>query len=246
MSRNFDLLAEVERERDANAKSAKAQLLNVRAAQTDFATRDFSENGGIEMLHLVNNVFLSANADSPHQVVFCGVDDNCGSSAVCANAARILAAKSAKSVCLVDANLRLPRLTGLLEVNKTIQLSPPSPVIPDKSVEVGGNLWLVNTGFLTDSNGALLPLDDLRPRIKQLNDSFEYLLIDAPATSVSGDAAIIGQLVDAAILVIEAGRTRRLNAGKAKEAFDAAGVQLLGTVLRNRSFPIPEKLYKWL
>ena len=31
-----------------------------------------------------------------------------------------------------------------------------------------------------------------------------------------------------------------------KETLDAAGVRLLGTVLNNRSFPIPERLYKRL
>jgi Mrp family chromosome partitioning ATPase len=56
----------------------------------------------------------------------------------------------------------------------------------------------------------------------------------------------LGQVADAAILVIEANSTRRLTARNAKETFDAAGVRLLGTVLHNRSFPIPEKLYRRL
>jgi Mrp family chromosome partitioning ATPase len=72
------------------------------------------------------------------------------------------------------------------------------------------------------------------------------VLIDAPGTIVCGDAAILGQVADAAVLVIEANSTRRLSARKAKEALDAAGVRLLGTVLHNRSFPIPETLYNWL
>jgi Mrp family chromosome partitioning ATPase len=77
-------------------------------------------------------------------------------------------------------------------------------------------------------------------------DEFEYMLIDAPGTSVCGDAQLLGLVADAAILVIEANSTRRLTARKAKETLDAAGVRLLGTILHNRSFPIPEGLYKRL
>ena len=79
-----------------------------------------------------------------------------------------------------------------------------------------------------------------------MRDEFEYMLIDAPGTNVCGDAQLLSQVADAAILVIEANITRRLTARKAKESFEAAGVRLLGTVLHNRSFPIPEKLYRRL
>jgi Mrp family chromosome partitioning ATPase len=72
------------------------------------------------------------------------------------------------------------------------------------------------------------------------------MLIDAPGISVCGDAQLLGQIADAAILVIEANSTRRLTARKAKESLDAAGVRLLGTVLNNRIFPIPEGIYRKL
>jgi Mrp family chromosome partitioning ATPase len=72
------------------------------------------------------------------------------------------------------------------------------------------------------------------------------MLIDAPGTSVCGDAQLLGQIADAAILVIEANSTRRLTARKAKESLESAGVRLLGTVLCNRLFPIPERLYRIL
>jgi Mrp family chromosome partitioning ATPase len=72
------------------------------------------------------------------------------------------------------------------------------------------------------------------------------VLIDAPGTSSSRDAALLGQLADAAILVVEANSTRKMAARKAKEFLERAGVQLIGTILNNRTFPIPEALYKIL
>jgi Mrp family chromosome partitioning ATPase len=60
---------------------------------------------------------------------------------------------------------------------------------------------------------------------------------------VSVDAAILGQVAGGTVLVIDADRTRRIAARKAKEFLDTADIKLLGTVLYNRSFSIPKMLY---
>lgn len=86
----------------------------------------------------------------------------------------------------------------------------------------------------------------MKERFSQLRGEFEYLLIDVAGANVRGDAAVLGQAADAAILVVEAHGTRRVAALKAKETLDAANVRLLGTVLHNRTFPIPEQLYRKL
>ncbi len=106
--------------------------------------------------------------------------------------------------------------------------------------------WLAGPNILADNSRVLLPPVQLKERLAQLRNEFEYMLIDAPGTSVCGDAQLLGQVADAAILVIEVNCTRRLTARKAKEALDAAVVRLLRTVLHNRSFPIPGGLYKRL
>jgi Mrp family chromosome partitioning ATPase len=53
-------------------------------------------------------------------------------------------------------------------------------------------------------------------------------------------------LADAAVLVVEANSTRKIAARKAKEFLERAGVQLIGTILNNRTFPIPEAVYRIL
>jgi Mrp family chromosome partitioning ATPase len=201
---------------------------------------------GEEMLRLIQRIFLSANGSALRQVVLCGVDEKNGSSSVCAQAGRILAANSSRPVCLVDANVRSPRLSSIFGVAVKTSFSSPSVSVRDQCVKIGDNLWLAGSNILADKSRVLLPLVQLKERLAKLREEFEHVLIDAPGTSVCGDAQLLGQLADAAILVIEANSTRRLTARKAKEALDAAGVGLLGTVLHNRSFPIPERLYQRL
>jgi Mrp family chromosome partitioning ATPase len=205
-----------------------------------------TDTGGEEMLRLIQRVFLSANGSAPRQIVLCGVDDENGSSSICAKAGRTLAANSSRPVCLVDANVRSPRLSSLFGVEGTNPFSGPCAPLREQCVKVGGNLWLAGPNILADNSRVLLPPDQLKERLGQLREEFEYMLIDAPGTSVCGDAQLLGQVADGAILVIEANSTRKAAALNAKSALESMNVQLLGCVFNNRTFPIPEKLYRKL
>jgi receptor protein-tyrosine kinase len=247
MSRNFELMTQLEIE--AGATDNHRPAATDRAAATlvvPILSSQGGNVGGEEMLRLVQRIFLSANGNAPRQVVLCGIDDENSSSSVCAQAGRTLAANSSRPVCVVDANVRSPRLSGIFGVEGTNPFSGPSAPLREQCVRIGGNLWLAGPNILADNSRVLLPPVRLKERLSQLRDEFEYMLIDAPGTSVCGDAQLLGLVADAAILVIEANSTRRLTARNAKESLDAAGVRLLGTVLYNRSFPIPEGLYKRL
>jgi receptor protein-tyrosine kinase len=247
MSRNFELLRQLEMEAratdnpkpDAADRTASMEVVPILSNQaTSFS--------GEEILRFIQRIFLSANGSAPRQVVLCGVDAENGSSSVCAMAGRTLAVNSSRKVCLVDANVRSPRLAFMFGIDGTNPFSGTSAPLRDQCVQVGNNLWLAGPSILADNSRVLLPPVELKERLTQLRDEFEYMLIDAPGTSVCGDAQLLGLVADAAILVIEANSTRRLTARKAKESLDAAGVRLLGTILHNRSFPIPESLYKRL
>ncbi len=247
MSKYLELLAQLELE--ANLTDRPNPPVADRASVTGIApilSSHPSDAVGEEILRLVQRIFLSANGAGPRQIVLCGVDVDNGSSAICARAGRTLASNSSRPVCLVDANVRSPRLSNICGVEGSNPFSGPSAPLREHCVKVGGNLWLAGPNILADNSRVLLPPIQLRERLSQLRDEFEYILIDAPATSVCGDAQLLGLVADAAILVIEANRTRRLTARKAGESLQAAGVLLLGTVLHDRTLPIPEQLYKRL
>ena len=241
MSRNFELLTQLEQ--DADRSDLKSRAATDRFTFKTVPCNDSNNPGADEMLRLVQRVFLAPTGFAPSQVVFCGVDNENGSSTVCASAGRILSANTPLSVCLVDANLRSSGLSDLFRMNTTTPFSGKSDCMRAHCAQIDENLWLAGTEFLSDENGSFLPSSELKKRLAQLHGVFEYVLIDAPATSVCGDAVLLGQIVDAAILVIEANTTRRLTARNAKDALAAAGVRLLGSVLHNRSFPIPQRLY---
>lgn len=247
MSRNYELMTQLEievgvQDNRATASSDRAAAIAV----VPILSSHSNDAGGEEILRLVQRIFLSANGSAPRQVVLCGVDEENGSSSICARVGRTLAANSSRPVCLVDANVRSPRLSGLFGVEGPRPFSGPTAPLREQCVKVGGNLWLAGPNILADNSRVLLPPVQLKERLAQLRDEFEYMLIDAPGTSICGDAQLLGLVADAAILVIEANSTRRLTTRRARESLDMAGVHLLGTILNNRSFSIPARLYKRL
>jgi len=57
---------------------------------------------------------------------------------------------------------------------------------------------------------------------------------------------LLGQIADGVILILESMVTRRETARTAKENLAAANVKILGAVLNNHTFSIPETLYRRL
>jgi len=80
--------------------------------------------------------------------------------------------------------------------------------------------------------------------LKELRSSFDYFLLSAAINDC--EMPSLCNLCEAAVLVLTANVTRREAALKAKEQLLRQGVTLLGTVLDQRTMPIPESIYRRL
>jgi len=72
------------------------------------------------------------------------------------------------------------------------------------------------------------------------------VLIDTPGMNVSNDAAGLAAGCDGVVLVLKANASRREPSRKLVDDLRTAKVQVLGAVLNQRTFPIPESIYKKL
>lgn len=239
MSRNFELLSQLETEVPFDSTGIKDTL------SWDKPVDRVRQNAiSQEFVTLAQTVFLSGNENAPHQVVICGVDRDSGSSEICIRLGRTLAKSSAHSVCLIDANLQSARLERLLVTDRLIPLPE---MDKDLCREIEPNLWLAELGELRAQKDAGLPTtQQMAKRLTALRARFDFILMDAPGANVRGDASVLGKLADGAILVIEANSTRKAAALKAKQSLEGTNVRILGSVLNNRTFPIPERLYRKL
>jgi len=200
-----------------------------------------------EELKLVQRLFLSPASASTRMVVFCGVEIGDGSGRICTRAAETLASQINTSVCLVDANLQSPSLHRYFRLENSKGFAEAvlhtSPVTAFAQQIGASNLWLMPSGSLSSASNLFLPPDLVRARIAELRAQFDHVLINSSAANVDAMALLLGQLSDGVVLILQAHNTRREKAVQAKQCLEAADVKMLGTVLDQRTFPIPDKLY---
>ena len=188
---------------------------------------------------LVRRVFLSNSSRPVKQVVFSATESHLEIASICDSVARALAEETRAHVALVDTG------QGLVETRY-----PHAPsrgtAIKSSSDQIATNLWRVAKSRIeecSEESGAGL---QWLPCLKELRKEFEYVVLQGPAAGISSEAALLGQLTDGIILVLGARRTRRATVLKIKETLEAAQCRILGTVLMERTFPIPERIYRRL
>jgi protein-tyrosine kinase len=255
MSRNYELLRQAQR--NIPKAAADAPVLFPVANSRARTTRSLPAAAGIdvdkitreESLKLVQSLFLLSGV--PHRVVlFAGVDSRSGCSLVCVGAAETLAHNTSGAVCLVDANFRAPSLPEAFGTTNHYGLSDSlrkeGPVRQFAKALLPRNLWLLSCGSAANESTTLLNSEQMKSRIQELRQEFDYVLLDAPPLGTYADAVALGQLVDGVVLVLEAHATKREAAVRVAENLRAANVKILGAVFNKRTFPIPGSLYQLL
>jgi Mrp family chromosome partitioning ATPase len=107
-------------------------------------------------------------------------------------------------------------------------------------------LWLLSCGSDPAEWSSLVGSERMSTRITELRREFRYVLIDGPALSGANDSITLGRSSEGVILVLKANTSRREVARKAVQELQAAKVRVLGAILNQRTFPIPDALYKKL
>jgi len=211
---------------------------------------DYKSIAQQEETKLVERVFLGPDSGSNKVILFSGVDEAEGGARVCAQAAQTLADKVQGTVCLIDADLHSRSLQRHLQVGNAPGLSEAvlqsTPVSRYAQPLASSNLWMITCGG--DGANSRVPLnsDLMRLKFEELRRHFDYVLINAPSAGTNANLMQFAQLSDGVIFVVEANSTRRETTKRFKESLEEVRVRVLGVVLNDRTFPIPESVYRKL
>jgi polysaccharide biosynthesis transport protein len=266
MSRNFELLQKIGRESSLYSTSTAEEPIQrlepmpglepIHEIEPEPIVEPVGERLNIEgaeleeITKLVQRVFLMAGNDSPRTVVFSGAESGNGCSWVCARVGEVLASQVSGRVCLVDANLRNPGLSHQFNVESSTglidSLREREPIRSYTQPLSCPRLWLLTSGSEAEDGQSLLSSDRMKMRLSELRSEFDYVLIDTPAVSDSNDATLLGTSTDGLVMVLKANSSRRESARTAVQDLRAAKVRVLGAVLNQRTFPIPQAIYEKL
>jgi len=228
----------------SQARSAVAAKCVNRVPPRAWNGADYAQE---QIKSLVQHVFFPGQGLGIRHLVVSSVEPTRASRWLCARVGRILARDTGERVCMMEADWEETRRQAEFGPAEKRPFGGSSAALPCTVRKVDHNLWLVPVEvFSGEDDPGMLRIMDLRSRISELRQEFHYTLIHAPPLSRRREAVLLGQLSDGVLLVLEANTTRRAAAQRAKSVLESSQVRLLGTVLSERTFPIPESLYRRL
>lgn len=147
----------------------------------------------------------------------------------------IAIAQTGQRVCLVDCDLRKPRVhtlfkqrndagvtTALLDPNKLESL------VIDTDIP---NLWALRAGPTPPNPADLMHSDAFGKVLEELRNQFDRVVIDSPPVGLVTDGVILSTRVDATVLVVRALSTRRDAGKRAVRSLRDVGATCAGFVL---------------
>jgi capsular exopolysaccharide synthesis family protein len=185
-----------------------------------------------------------ASPDKPvHTILATSTRPDDGKSTTIANLAITFAAAGSPTV-LVDCDLRRPHVHQIFNLSNETGLTTlvsemvraagdgASAKLPLLETQVP-NLKVLTSGPVPPNPAEILASQRMAEILALLRNSAEYVLIDTPPIIAVTDAAVLAPRVDGVLLVVNAGKTRRDLALKARDMLRQVNANLLGVVLNN-------------
>jgi len=190
---------------------------------------------------LTSILFAGQNGDRPRVMVITSALPAEGKTTIVSNIA-IALAEINRSVLVIDADMRKPRLHDIFDIPNTWGLSdllagrdslngcPREAFARETEIP---DLFVLPSGPGIRSISNLLHSPRTPELLERVREEFDTVLIDTPPMMQIADARVLGRIADAVILVVRAGQTTRDAAKNAAARFDEDGTLVLGTVLND-------------
>ena len=180
-------------------------------------------------------LFFRANTDDVKTILFTSPSPGDGKSTTVSNLA-VSIAQTGKSVVLVDADFRRPRVDtyfgeplepGLINVLEGKQSL--SEALCESELQKG--LFLLTAGGRPANPGEIVTSPAFKNIVMTLRESFDFVLIDSPPVLPVADPGTIAGIVDGVYLVVRIRKGVKLTAQKAKENLDRVNPNWMGIIV---------------
>jgi len=189
------------------------------------------------IISLVRQVFFPGNGLRRTRVLFASAGTETNVFAIAQSAGQALTEISGATVALIEQqSMRAPMIS--LDENQGERGRHDPGFWRRYASQVSDRLWRLKSDILP-----LMANEHAGPE-SNFDLPFDYFLFAAPVTDSM--TPLFCRNCEGAVLVLTANRTRRESALQAKRVLEQCDAELLGTVLENRKFPIPESIYRRL
>ncbi|WP_109505953.1 polysaccharide biosynthesis tyrosine autokinase [Nocardioides speluncae] len=189
----------------------------------------------VEDFRSIRSSLRFVNVDAPpRMIVVASAIAGEGKSVTACNLA-ITLAHADLNVCLVEADLRRPKVTTYLGIDGSIGLA--DVVAGDHALDEvlvpwgGGLVSVLPAGHTPPDPSMLLGSKAMGELLARLRARFDMVIIDAPPLLPVSDAAVLGAQTDGVILVAGYGHVKRDQLDDTINMVKSVGATLIGTII---------------
>ena len=141
-----------------------------------------------------------------------------------------------KKTVFLDCDIRNSRTIGRYKVQgKTSGLSTylcnDMPLLDVIYHTTNEHLDIIFAGDVAPNPSELFSGSRFNEMLQELKNRYDYVIVDTPPVNAVIDGVLIAKQCDGTVLVVESGVTDRVQAQRAKQQLDYAGVKILGVAL---------------
>jgi len=215
------------------------------------SVRTFEEpNGSESEAFRTLRTALAFSGEPTTRLVVTSTEPGDGKTTVLANLA-VAFAQSGKRTLLIDADMRRPGLTSLMDLKGQQGLSTILRSELPLNSTTAGNLFTTQLDTLDVIPSGPRPVNPAEllhgTRFSELlawaESVYDQILIDAPPALAVADAAIISRQVDGALLVVRPDKNRRRMVVRATESLAGVGANVMGAVINHVTAETGEDYY---
>jgi protein-tyrosine kinase len=220
----------------------KSERIRFATDQDRYACPSIAEQ---QIAGLVRQIFLRGRKRNARQVLFSAVDEGADIATLCMMVGNALNQQNSGTTCVIEA---VPgwKAKEARAIDAPIFRQPKFGILRDAARQLRERLWFMPSEVLREDGVPHWSASWIRGRLAELRLDFDYTILQGPAVGSHDEACLLSSLCDGIVLVLRANSTRRLVAQKVTEKLQAANIRILGAVMTERTFPIPEAIYRKL
>lgn len=199
------------------------------------------------MSDLADQLFIFMKVQKLKIILFVSADPDPDNSTIAVNLGYALAGIGT-NVLVMDANITRPVLHNLLQLGNMPGLADvlqnDSRKFEDAVFRKDENLNFMPAGTIPPDPAGLLDDKNVKSIIKYGRSKYDAILIDCTLVNKMSDMAILSSNADGVVVVANEGRDHIQVMRKTISQLNKYHSKIIGGILNNRTFPIPEWLYK--
>lgn len=145
-------------------------------------------------------------------------------------------AETGKKVLLMDGDLRIPSIAKKLEIRGIPGISNMmvGNASPAEAIRVSDKLdsWhILPAGDIPPNPTEMLGSAQMEKLIKELSESYDFIVVDLPPVNLVSDALVISSLLDGMIVVVREEYSERRELNSCIKQLELSNVKILGVVM---------------